>query len=224
MSRDFDEFLDEFFKKGMEEEDKRYFEEISKDVVMLENAKMNDRVKFGKIIWKVIAVEKEKKLLISNDCIGMDYEWEANQEKASHKEIEWKDLVNMNNDIPINYKEEFEKIKKYLNEWFCDKTFSMEELECIVPRVSKTRSESAGMEVQSDKIFLLSESEVKKYIPEKKDRIASMHVMFNDVARAWTLRLENETDTQTVVNSEGEIETLPNGYINEWFRPAVWVK
>jgi hypothetical protein len=48
--------------------------------------------------------------------------------------------------------------------------------------------------------------------------------MFNDVARAWTLSYESKTGSQRVVNTEGKIETVPNGHINEWFRPAVWVK
>ena len=224
MSKDFDKFLDKLLEIGMEAEDKRYFEEISKDIVTLENAKINDRVQFGKIIWKVIAIEGEKKLLISKDCMGIDYDWEMTQQDVADIEMELKDILNMKNDESIDYKEEFKKIKKYLNGWFCDKTFSMEELARIVPNFTETSNESVSMIGQSDKVFLLSKSEVKKYIPEKKDRIASMHVMFNDVARAWTLRLENETETQTIVNREGEIETLQSGYMNEWFRPAVWVK
>jgi hypothetical protein len=70
----------------------------------------------------------------------------------------------------------------------------------------------------------MSEDEVGRFLPVIKNRIARMHVMFNDVARAWTLSYESKTGSQRVVNTEGKIETVPNGHINEFFRPAVWVK
>ena len=64
-----------------------------------------------------------------------------------------------------------------------------------------------------------------KYIQAKEDRIASMHVMFNDVGRDWLLRLDDEPEEyQMVVNTEGDFEKVDVGCLCSWFRPAIWVK
>ena len=39
-------------------------------VVAFEVAEVNDNVQFGKIAWKVIAIEDGKKLLLSKECIS----------------------------------------------------------------------------------------------------------------------------------------------------------
>ena len=80
MNKDFDILLDEHFGAAMKAEDERYFAEISANIVPLENANINDYVKFGKIIWKVIGIENGKKLLLSKDCMGMDFDWEFGQD------------------------------------------------------------------------------------------------------------------------------------------------
>ena len=185
-------------------------------------------MKFGKLIWKVIAVENENKLLLSKDCMSKDFDWEFGQENSKERktnnQMTPQDILNDMDNTPIDYEEEFLNTIKYLNGWFCDKYFSNEELERIVSRSNDNGERYASAKIQDIKVFLMSEDEVERFLPVIKNRIARMHVMFNDVARAWTLSYDSKTGSQRVVNTEGEIETVPNGQINEWFRPAVWVK
>lgn len=73
-------------------------------------------------------------------------------------------------------------------------------------------------------VFLLSKEEVEKYIPQKKDRIASMETIINPVTRPWLLRVDGYTDYEVAVCSDGEIERVPEGQLCDKFRPAVWIK
>lgn len=224
MNKDFDILSDEYLGAAMKAEDERYFAKTSANIVPLENAKVNDCVKFGKIIWKVIGMEEGKKLLLSKDCMGMDFDWEFSQgddnDLTDNKFGETLADI-LGSEQVVDYAKEAEEIKKYFREWFCDNYFLKEEVEQIEPYCVKNTIGSTFDEY----VFLLSEEEVKKYIPTKEERIASMHVMFNDVARDWLLRLEDEpVERQVVVNTEGDFETVSDGYLCSWFRPAVWVK
>ena len=65
---------------------------------------------------------------------------------------------------------------------------------------------------------------MQKYIPKKEDRIATVHVIFNDVKRPWMLRVDDTSDYQMAVDTEGEIVKVPDQHICDKFRPAIWVK
>lgn len=224
MDNKFDIFLDAFFEKAMKTEDERYRNELSDNLVPLEKATINECVQFGKVFWKVIADENGKKLLLSRDCMNMDFDWKYGQEDLNNStDNAEKTLGDICSTEPhIDYFKEFEAIRKYFREWFCDEYFSKEEFKKIIKHSTKIVEENNTSTYHAH-VFLLSEAEVQKYIPAKEERVATMHVMFNDVARDWILRPESKTEFGLVVNTDGEIESVPDGCFCEWFRPAVWV-
>lgn len=193
------------------------FEKLT-GVIPLDKAEVNDCVQFGKFAWQVIGIEEGKKLLISKECMQLEFDYVVTQEDPSkEKETfeEW--LADIRSEKKIDYVAEYNEIKKYFSEWFCEQYFSAEDLARIVP-FGKTIDE------KNEYIFLLSEEEVRKYIPKKEDRIATFLNIFIDVKRPWLLRVDGSVNYQMAVDTEGEIEKVPEGYICDHFRPAIWVK
>lgn len=226
MDKNFDVFSDAFLGEAMDNEDKRYRDMISANIVPLETATVNDCVQFGKIIWKVIGIENGNKLLLSRDCMVTDFDWEFGQDDddAIDNNTSLADILS--DEESVDYAKEAGEIRKYFREWFCEKYFSQEELRRMVPHCIKIKSSSNDIaQTLNESVFLLSKAEVEKYIQAKEDRIASMHVMFNDVVRDWLLRLDDEPEEyQMVVNTEGDFEKVDVGCLCSWFRPAIWVK
>lgn len=219
------ELSDEIFGKIMDKEDEMHFNEMLAENVPLETAKINDFVQFGKIVWKVIGVDNGKKLLLSKECMGMDFDWkfaqdDSNESAKSSLSDELEGILN--GDESIDYAQKYDEIKKYFAEWFCHNYFSKDELEKIVPCGTETLTSKGAL--VNDQVFILSKSEVMQYIPIEQNRIASMHVMFNDVTRPWIIRHGDLAEYQLAVDEEGEIVRVPDGYMCCWFRPAVWVK
>lgn len=194
------------------------FEKLT-GVVLLDMAEVNDYVQFGKFAWQVIGIEDGKKLLISKECMQIDFDWELAQDDSSETNENIEDmLADILYEKGIDYAAEFNKIKKYFSEWFCEKYFSAEDLTRIVPNCNRHISENP------EYVFILSEEEVRKYIPKKEDRIATINVILNNVKRPWLLRVDGTADYQISVDTEGEIVKVPKGQICDKFRPAIWVK
>ena len=206
-------------------------------VVPLKIAEVGDCVQFGKIAWKVIGIESDKKLLLSKDCLSIDIEWELGTENQtdSTESIESM-LSDILTETKLDYVAEFNHLKEYFSEWFCEKYFSQNVLERIIPHCIKANNSSE--KPFEDYVFILSEAEVEKYIPKKEDRIATIGYDSDDddildyifeeiiskVKRPWLLRSDDPADYQIVVEIDGEIEKIPIGCICDTFRPAVWVK
>ena len=226
MGKKFDIFSDDFLKTAMDNEDKRYRDKASANIVPVEVANINDCVQFGKNIWKVIGIENGNKLLLSRDCMGLDFDWEFGRDDDDAIDHNESLADILSDDESVDYAKEAAEIRKYFREWFREKYFSQEELKRIVPHCVKIKfSDNDIAQTLNESVFLLSKAEVEKYIPIKEDRIASMHVMFNDVVRDWLLRLDDEPEEyQMVVNTEGDFEKVDVGYMCSWFRPAIWVK
>ena len=68
-------FLDDLLGAAIEKEEREHFQKTSADSVNLEEAKALETVHYGSLIWKVIGIENEKKLLLSKECMGIDFEW-----------------------------------------------------------------------------------------------------------------------------------------------------
>ena len=188
-------------------------------VVPLEVAEINDYVQFGEFAWQVIGIENGSKLLISKNCMQMDFEWEFAKDYSSNEnEIVENILTDVLSGKDIDYAAEYNEIRKYFSEWFCEKHFSTEDVIRIVPYNNRTVSGNP------EYVFILSEKEVRKYIPRKEDRIAMVNVIFNDVKRPWLLRVDDIADYQVAVDIDGEIIKVPEGCICDKFRPAIWVK
>lgn len=189
------------------------------EVVPFEVAKINNCVQFGELLWQVIGIEDGKKLLISKECMQIDFDWEFTQNNSSEIKENIEDmLTDILSEKGINYADEFDNIRKYFSEWFCKKYFSAEDLTRIVPNHNKTLLENP------EYVFILNEEEIKKYIPKKEDRIATVNVILNDVKKPWLLRIDGVVDHQIVVDIDGDIVEVPEGHICDRFRPAIWVK
>lgn len=196
-------------------------------VLPMELAEVGDYVQFGAFAWQVIAIEEDRKLLLSVDCMDVDMEWELEQEgeddlievgedtEENYLDEEVQDLLVsvgiMSREKPVNYAAKAAKIKKYFNEWFCEKYFSQGDLCQIIPQ---------GIDEQ---VFVLGEEEVEKYLPRKKDRISSWEDICFKVNHEWGLRVNDAAEYQPIVDREGEIIKIVDGYC-DYFRPAVWVK
>ena len=217
-------FLDDLLGAAIEKEEREHFQKTSADCVNLEEAKALETVHYGSLIWKVIGIENEKKLLLSKECMGIDFEWTS--EDDPFDDLEDRSLADLLSDSPIDYAHEAKEIRDYLNEWFYEKYFSKIERERIVPHCIKIRKADGSVAQElNERIFLLSEEEVQKYLPECKDRIASMHGLFRDVTRDWLLRVDDEVVThQSIINTSGKVEKVSDGNLYEYFRPAIWVK
>ena len=217
--------------------------------VPLEIAEVGDYVQFGKIAWKVIAMEGDKKLLLSKECLGIDMDWELgrssfeelfNEIAAEHAEEdikqndiddEWgediidRELAYVCSEDYFNKKyrgcnKEYENIQKYLREWFIKEYFSQDDIERIVPYSIKVNDQ-----IVSDYALLLSQDEVKKYIPQKEDRIGTIfNLIDKDIAKPWILRFNNTERYYFYVDTIGEIVFGETDRYPDKFRPAVWVK
>lgn len=218
--------LDDLLSMAMEKEDADHFNKISADVVALENANLLETVRYGKIFWQVIGIENGKKLLLSKECMVMDLDWICNDDSYDDFDDFNGTLEEFRNNSKIDYTHEAEEIRKYFNEWFCEKYFSSAEIDRIEPHCIKIYKPDGSLAQEiNERIFLLSEAEVQKYLPNCKDRIATTHVMYNDVPKEWLLRVDDEVVTfQTVINTVGEVEKLPTNSLSDRFRPAIWVK
>lgn len=93
-------------------------------VVPFEVAEINDYVQFGEFAWQVIWVENGNKLLISKNCMQMDFEWEfAKDESSDANEFVESVLTDVLSGKDIDYAAEFDELKKYFSEWFYEKHF-----------------------------------------------------------------------------------------------------
>ena len=205
-------------------------------VVPLEIAEVGDYVQFGKIAWAVIAIEGDKKLLLSKDWMQVDYDWTCSEEDVDEPIDDLED--DLENDLVDNKlaflcseayfnrkyracQSDYERIQKYLRESFCEEYFLQSDLERIVPYSIEINDQTV-----SEQVFLLSRDEVEKYIPKKEDRIAyaviDFDILVSNVKKPWLLRFNESERYYFEVNEEGEIIVVV-GWYNK-FRPAVWVK
>ena len=216
-------------------------------VLPLEIAEIGDYVQFGKIAWKVIGIEDGKKLLLSKEWMYTDTYEDLEQSSLEDllKEIaedhggeddieqgdmddEWEeDLVDdelaficSNEYVNKKYRacsREYEGIQKYLREEFCKEYLSQDDIKRIVPYTVQSNDQ-----INSEYVFLLSQDEVEKYIPQKEDRIATAVNHIFDVKKPWLLRFNDEERYYFIVDTEGNIVVADRYY--DKFRPAVWVK
>ncbi|MBR5514919.1 MAG: hypothetical protein IKU52_01800 [Clostridia bacterium] len=127
-------------------------------------------------------------------------------------------------------------IRNWLNTDFFDFAFTTSERE----RIANTKLETSGgnEETVSDKVFLLSYSEVIKYLPEKEDRLCGatgltdkMGAFSDNGNYGWWLRGAGDSaDTACRVNMYGNVLTnysASEGGVERTdytVRPAIWVE
>ena len=66
------------------------------EVVPFEVAKINNCVQFGELLWQVIGIEDGKKLLISKECMQIDFDWEFTQNNSSEIKENIEDIATHN--------------------------------------------------------------------------------------------------------------------------------
>lgn len=124
----------------------------------------------GPIKWRVLEVKDNKALLISEHILFNSYFDENNSGI-------WKKST----------------LRRFLNKDFFEVSFSEEEKKSILSRIHVTHGYPT-----SDKLFLLSEEEAKKYFKDNKDRVA--HDL-NGNSYWWWLRSRGIYDRGVVDNN-----------------------
>ncbi len=169
-----------------------------------------------KIEWKVLAVEKDKALLISAknlDCLPYSLE---------DKAMTWEKSM----------------LRSWLNAEFLNAAFNQEEQEAILPTEVRTRNNlqyrTVGGEAVKDKIFILSIDEADQYFKSDRDR-AAKNTPYAVEKKAfdspegngwWWLRTPGiEENMASNVNYSGTIDEYGN-YVYSFggcVRPALWI-
>ncbi len=194
---------------------------------LFENASVGSRIFFGSyeqdgasyngkedIEWIVLAKEKGKILLISRNIIDV-------KKFDSRSKITW----------------EKSELRSWLNKTFLSEAFTTEERNSILSTrlIMDQNSEykTSGGNNTTDKVFILSESEVTQYFGEGISAAATPTVFAQSIqlrqfddAKSWWLRTLGRNDTEFEC-------VLSNGAVFEWgtslnhmygVRPAIWIK
>lgn len=164
----FDELAVQTYEKlGQYKDSEENILDIEKEVIA--NTKKGNKVSFGNIEWRVVKKEEGKVLLAADTALTdvVYHEKEGN--------VTW----------------ETSTLRQYLNRTFLDKTFSEKEKEAIL--LTKLKNEdnvqygTAGGKDTEDKVFILSETELKQYRKALKDKAASMRLRTPGVKGSTTM-------------------------------------
>ena len=163
------------------------------------------------IEWIVLKKEEDRVLLLAKDAVeSARYQNRSSQDKH----CTW----------------EKSQIRSWLNGPFYSMIFSNEEKQKILLTANQTKANTksgvTGGKDTMDKVFLLSEQEVKQFVPKEKRACRCRHI------DCWWTRTPSEDGTQgVVVRSNGNFAQDPNSSINNFsiwkeagIRPACWVK
>ena len=219
-----DDLLDEFGK----ESDQAYFNKEAAKAIPLKAANIGDSVVFGKLIWKVIKIEQDKKLLIVKDIINISEYTEVDEDKIDYnRPYEEVTLFGKTEIAQSEYRWAPSKIRTFLNNEFLKENLSDDEMSMIVPSTIEYKKADGKVIKVEDKVFILSKDEIVKYIPNKENRISGLHNIFADnyILRDYILRLDDESGYQPyIVDNSGEVELLEKGYVSDNCRPVIFVK
>lgn len=166
-----------------------------------------DEEKSGKeaLEWRVLEKDEagNKALLITSDCIAcMPYHSEK-------EEITWNDSA----------------LRQWLNGFFLQEAFSDEERSRILETDVETRVEEEieeeGVITSRDRVFLLSDEEVKTYFKRKSDRLAGVSAVIRRQAEEESEEEAGEEESEgkggeAEEETENETEKADSG-----LRPAV---
>lgn len=163
------------------------------------------------IVWRILAIEDGRALLLSEYLINAD-----RFEDYNVKYTNW----------------ETGKIRTWLNENFIQGAFSPEEQSSIAETLCKAGDKYRNENDTIDKVFLLSLEEVEQYIPLRNDRCAlattyTSHIeYFNEELNgysSWWLRSGTDGQYASAVTNEGfisERQVEKKGLAG--IRPAIW--
>ena len=213
---------------GASKLEKEYVKNEKENSKKIEEGKI---ISFGRFDWIVLNVVKTKgkALLLSKDCVnigayddtrynnteGMSklgkfvFKLTGGQERTYIDDVVWANSI----------------IRSYLNTDFYDWAFNDEEklriLKTNINTTGKRSNHTYGGEDTSDKLFLLSIEEFKKYMYQGENSIA----LYKGFNYGWWLRspgIDNETVAS--IDTNGEIEMHMYQYAKLGIRPAMYIK
>ncbi len=171
------------------------------------------------VMWKILSVRKEKALLISEDCLIQSGYCDMSLVMKDRKYLEWANCLS----------------REVLNEQFYFDAFSKTEQNMLC---AKRIDKNTVRQECSDKVFLLTEEEVRLFMPKAENRIAKgseyvLNHLLNGTARkgnqlAWWI-LPEDDQVQSIypkaVFQEGEIHFHGRNIYHKDFalRPCVLI-
>ena len=162
----------------------------------------------GSVEWQVLEKEDNRILVISK------YALDDREYNTRYKNTTWETC----------------SLRKWLNVYFVDATFSTEEKEMIltvtVPADKNPEYSADPGKATQDKVFLLSISEANKYLTSKESRKCAMITEKQGDTHSWWLRSPgNGLASAVLVNNNGSI-VCAGIYVNKedvCIRPAMWI-
>jgi hypothetical protein len=162
--------------------------------------KNGDIIDFGNLKWRVLDVQKDQALIITEKIVEMRV---YNQ---TADDISW----------------EYCNLRYYLNGEWLNKNFTQSERQRIEQKTIITRIFAEYNQNTKDYVFLIDNNEVKRYFPSSKDR-----VVLNESGDAisWWLRKSGfSSSSASYVRRDGFVGDTSLVFRSNGIRPAMWIK
>ena len=125
------------------------------------------------------------------------------------------------NDLRVDVSWKTSTLRRWLNGEFLETAFSREERMCVISgRVDNPRNPrffTQGGAPSMDKVFILTQEEIEKYLPAQQDRA---------LGKWWWLRTPGDNLLAvTAVDADGSVymHGINVNYTNGGVRPAMWI-
>ena len=172
------------------------------------------------IEWLVLEIDKENNRVLLLSKYVLDWEGYANCPIFSFgNETSW----------------EASYLRRWLNNSFCEESFSEEEIRRILPTVIENGNPDEV--TVTDEIFFLSKEEIEKYLPAEAERITYQPIVYGGTGDAkspikvgydpcfwWTRTLGETADLVVCVTPGGELWEMDSNSNENGVRPAMWIK
>ena len=189
-----------------------YDDEEKEDDEENRNTESYDEVKFGKFIWQVVKQDENGYLLVTKDIV------ELREYHGGYVDVTWAES----------------DIRKYLNDEFLQKNFSMSErIQIVKSRIhtpDNAKFGTKGGKDTRDSIFLLSSEEANSLYPTDASRTG----YYNGEATSWWLRSPGSTQYSVLmvlggddvgIEYEGFVDIIGSDtFEKKGVRPALYLK
>ena len=189
-----------------------YDDEEKEDDEENRNTESYDEVKFGKFIWQVVKQDENGYLLVTKDIV------ELREYHEGYVDVTWAES----------------DIRKYLNDEFLQKNFSMSErIQIVKSRIhtpDNAKFGTKGGKDTRDSIFLLSSEEANSLYPTDASRTG----YYNGEATSWWLRSPGCTQYSVLtvlgrddvgIEYEGFVDIIGSDtFEKKGVRPALYLK
>lgn len=176
------------------------------------NSLVGKQIKLGEYnghnTWRVLEVNNDKALIISEYCL------EARAFHDAYEEVTW----------------ESSAVREWLNDTYYNIAFNDNEKDVISSTVIFSEDNpiygTSGGNNTSDKIFLLSINQVHKYFANEKASMATYGKEYDNMEACWLVRNPGNSSTSICyVGKNGEIDTFGRNVcdVSVSVRPAMWI-